>query len=135
MTAGVPVWDSGLARPTAHEPGWATTPRHAIAAEGVTAIRSWVAAIRLQEAVTGLSGRLPRRSGEPIRRSCGIQLAVLPPWVPGVPVAALVSWGARWSLQSPHVLPAFGSWTTPIIVLTANPMMPGRTAPDRGTGH
>jgi hypothetical protein len=58
-----------------------------IAAEGMTAISVWVAAIRLQEAVTGLSGRLPRKFGEPIRRSSGIPLAVWQPLVPGVPLA------------------------------------------------
>jgi hypothetical protein len=52
-----------------------------IAAEGVTAIRFWVAAIRLQEAVTGLSGQLPRRYGEQIRRTSSIQRAVSRPWV------------------------------------------------------
>jgi hypothetical protein len=46
-----------------------------------------VAAIRLQEAATGLSGRLPRKFGEPIRRSSGIPLAVWQPLVPGVPLA------------------------------------------------
>ena len=28
-TGGIPLWGSGLARLTAHEPGWATTPHHA----------------------------------------------------------------------------------------------------------
>ena len=69
-----------------------------IAAAGVTAIRLWVAAIRRQAAVTGLCGRLPRRCGAPIRRSCGSQPAVLPPWVLVLLVLheAALGWWAVW---------------------------------------
>ena len=82
------VVGSGLSRPKAHDPGWAASLVSLIAAEDVTAIRFWVAAIQLPEAATGLSGRLTRRYGEQIRRSSGIQPAILPLWVPGLPLVA-----------------------------------------------
>jgi hypothetical protein len=104
-----------------------------IPAAGVTAIRFWVAAIRLPEGGPGPCGRLPRRCGAPIRRSCGIQPVVVPSWRPGVPVAALVSWAVRWSLQRPHGRPAFGSGQR-IIAMTSAPMVPDRSSSARRHG-
>jgi hypothetical protein len=74
-----------------------------VAAEGVTAIIVRVAAIRLQTAATRLSGRLSHKSGAPIRRSCGIQPAVLRPWVPEVRVAAPVACPANEPSRVSHV--------------------------------
>jgi hypothetical protein len=110
----VPLGNSGLARPTLHDPGGLPLLATPIAAEGVAAIKSWVAAIRPQEVVTGLCGRLLRRSGAPIRRSSGIQPAVVPSWGPGAPLAALVAFAASWSLPCPHGRPAFGSGQRPL---------------------
>jgi hypothetical protein len=126
------VWDSARSRAAAHEHERAPNASP-IAAAGVTAIKLWVAAIRRQAGVTGLCGRLSRRCGAPNRRSGGIQPAVVSPWGPGVPVAALVSWAVRWSLQRPHGRPAFGSGPR-IIVMTSTPMVHDRSSSARRHG-
>jgi hypothetical protein len=85
-----------------------------ISAEGLTPIRFWVAAIRLPEAVTGLSLWLPHRYGEQIRQSSGIQRAVLQSWSPGFLQPALLRWRAIWSIQRPNVFPDFVSGHRPL---------------------
>jgi hypothetical protein len=135
VTAGVPVWDSGLARPTAHEPGWAATPRHADHCRGCDGDQ----VLGGRDPAPGSRDRAFRTASTQIRRTDPAMLrypagrfAVLGVRGPGggsgvVGCEVVTAVSSRSS--------SFRDWTTSIIVLTANPMMPGRTAPDRGTGH